>query len=81
MAAMIDRKDQKQWGDPELDKAQAENDAIFVEIDGLKGLVENGEMTIEQAQARFMELLERHRLVGERLLAVARAWSATPGNA
>jgi hypothetical protein len=38
-------------------------------------------MTIEQAQTRFMELLERHRLVGERLLAVARAWSATPGNA
>jgi hypothetical protein len=80
-AAMIDKKDQKQWGDPELDKAQAENDAIFAEIDGLKGLVESGDMTIEQAQARFIELLERHRLVGERLLAVARAWGATPGNA
>jgi hypothetical protein len=36
---------------------------------------------MEQAQARFMELLERHRLVGERLLAVALAWGATPGNA
>jgi hypothetical protein len=40
VAAMIDKKDQKQWGDPELDKAQAENDAIFAEMDGLKGLVE-----------------------------------------
>jgi hypothetical protein len=54
---------------------------IFAEIDGLKGLVENGDMTIEQAQARFIELLERHRLVGDRLLVVARAWGATPGNA
>jgi hypothetical protein len=78
---MIDKKDQKQWGEPELDRAQAENDAIFAEIDGLKGLVENGDITIEQAQARFIELLERYRLVGERLLAVARAWGATPGNA
>jgi len=78
---MIDKKDQKQWGEPELDKAQAENDAIFAEIDGLKGLVENGDITIEQAPARFIELLERHRLVGERLRAVARAWGATPGNA
>jgi hypothetical protein len=78
---MIDKKDQKQWGEPKLDKAQAENDMIFAEIDGLKGLVENGDMTIEQAQARFIELLERHRLVGERLLVVARAWGATPGNA
>jgi hypothetical protein len=78
---MIDKKDQKQWSEPELDKAQAENDVIFAEIDGLKGLVENGDMTIEQAQARFIELLERHRLVGERLLVVARAWGATPGNA
>jgi hypothetical protein len=50
-------------------------------MDGLKGLVENGDITIEQAQARFLELLERHRLVGERLRAVARAWGATPGNA
>ena len=33
------------------------------------------------AQARFIELLERHRMVGARLLAVARAWRATPGNA
>lgn len=49
--------------------------------DGLKGLVENGDMTIEQARARFIELLERYRLVGERLLAVTRAWGATPGNA
>jgi hypothetical protein len=81
MIAIIDSKDQKQWRDPELDKAQTENDAIFAELDGLKALVEKGEMTIEQAQARFMELLEKHRLVGERLLAVARAWSATPGNA
>ena len=81
LAAMIDKKDQKQWSEPELDKAQAENDVIFAEIDGLKGLVENGDMTIEQAQARFIELLERHRLIGERLLAVARAWGATPGNA
>jgi hypothetical protein len=79
--AMIDRKDQKQWGEPELDKAQAENDAIFTEIDGLKGLVANGDVTIEQAQKQFIELLERHRLVGERLRAVARAWGATPGNA
>jgi hypothetical protein len=78
---MIDKKDQKQWGEPEPDRAQAENDAIFAEIDGLKGLVENGDITIEQAQARFMELLERYRLVGERLFAVARAWGATPGNA
>jgi hypothetical protein len=54
---------------------------FFAEIDGLKGLVESGDITIEQAQARFMELLGRHRLVGERLLAVARAWGATPGNA
>jgi hypothetical protein len=67
-AAMIDTNDQKQWGEPELDKAQAENDAIFAEIDGLKGLVEDREITIEQAQARFIELLERHRLVGERCL-------------
>lgn len=78
---MIDKQDQKQWGDPELDRAQADNDAIFAEIDGLKGLVESGDMTIEQAQARFMELLERHRLNGERLSAVARAWGAAPGNA
>jgi len=78
---MIDKKDQKQWGEPELDRTQAENNAIFAEIDGLKGLVENGDITIEQAQARFIELLERYRLVGERLLAVARAWGATPGNA
>ena len=78
---MIEEKDQKQWGDPELDKAQVESDAIFAEIDRLKGLVENGDMTIEQAQERFIELLERHRLVAERLRAVARAWSATPGNA
>ncbi|MBP1064622.1 hypothetical protein JOE51_006089 [Bradyrhizobium japonicum] len=77
----IDKKDQKRWGEPELDKAQAENDAIFAEIDGLKGLVEGGDMTIEQAQTRFLELVERHRLVGERLLSVARAWNATPGNA
>lgn len=77
----IDKKDQKRWGEPELDKAQAENDAIFAEIDGLKGLVEGGDMTIEQAQTRFLELVERHRLVGERLLNVARAWNATPGNA
>ena len=80
---MIDKKDQllKQWGDPELDKVQTENDAIFAEIDGLYGLVENGGITIEQAQVRFIELLESHRLVGKRLLAVARAWGATPGNA
>jgi hypothetical protein len=78
---MIDRKDQQQWGEPELDKAQTESDAIFAEMDGLKGLVVNGDITMEQAQARFMELLERHRLVGERLLAVALAWGATPGNA
>jgi hypothetical protein len=37
---MIDKKDQKAWGDPELDKAQAESDAIFAETEGLKGLVE-----------------------------------------
>jgi hypothetical protein len=78
---MNDRKDQTQWGAPELDKAQAENDAIFTEIDGLKGLVESGDVTIEQAQKWFIELLERHRLVGERLRAVARGWGATPGNA
>jgi hypothetical protein len=78
---MIDKKDQKQWGEPELDKAQAESDAIFADMEGLKGLVENGDITIEQAQSRFVELLERHRLVGERLLTVARAWGATPGNA
>ena len=36
---------------------------------------------MEQAQARFMELLEKNRLVGERLLEVARAWGATPGHA
>ena len=78
---MIDKKDQKPWDEPELDKAQGENDAIFAEMDGLKGLVENGDLTIEQAQARFIELLERHRLVGERLRAAARAWGATPGNA
>ena len=77
---MIDEKDQLQWGEPELDKAQAENDALFAEMDGLKGRVENGDITMEQAQARFIELLERHRLVGERLRAVARAWGATPGN-
>jgi hypothetical protein len=76
---MLEKNDR--WGDPELDKAVAENDAIFAELDGLKGLVEKGQMTIEQAQVRFMELLERHRLVGERLLVVARAWSAMPGNA
>ena len=78
---MIDKKDQKQWGEPELDRTQAENNAIFAEIDGLKGRVENGDITIEQAQARYIALLERYRLVGERLLAVARAWGATPGNA
>jgi len=80
---MIDKKDQllKQWGDPELDKAQAETDAIFAEIDGLNELVENGRITIKQAQTRFIELLEKHRLVGERLLEVARAWGATPGHA
>ncbi len=77
---MIDKKDRKQWGEPELDKGQAENDDIFAEIDGLKGRVQNGDFTIEQAQARFLELLERHRLVNERLRAVARAWGATPGN-
>ena len=37
-------------------------------------------MTLEKAQARFIELLERHRMVGERLRAVAHAWGATPGN-
>jgi hypothetical protein len=77
---MITEKDQK-WREPKLAKAQAENDSIFAEMEGLKALVENGDMTLEQAQARFLELLERHRLVGERLLAVARAWSATPGRA
>ncbi|WP_338821396.1 hypothetical protein WDM22_21520 [Bradyrhizobium septentrionale] len=76
---MLDKK--RRWGDPELDKAQGENDAIFAELDGLKELVESGQMTLDQAQVRFMELLERHRLVGERLLTVARAWSTTPGNA
>ena len=78
---MIDKKDRKQWGEPELDTAQAENDAILAEMDGLKGLVESGDITLEQAQARFIELLESHRLIGERLRAVARAWGATPGNA
>ena len=80
---MIDKKDQllKQWGDPELDKAQAETDAIFAEIDGLKGLVENGDITLELAQARLIELLGKHQLVGERLRTVARAWNGTPGNA
>jgi hypothetical protein len=54
--------------------------AIFAEMDGLKGLVEKGDLTIEQARARFLELLEK-QLVGERLLAVTRPWGATPGNA
>ncbi len=63
---MIDKIDQEHWGEPELDKAQAENDAIFAEMDGLKGLVENGDIGIEQAQTRFIELLERHRLVSAR---------------
>jgi hypothetical protein len=49
-------------------------------MDGLKGLVETGE-TIEQAQARFIELRERPQLVGERLRAIALALSATPGKA
>ena len=78
---MADKKDQKQWGDPEIDKAQAEDDAIVAAIDGLKGLIEKGELTTEQAQTRFLELLEQHRLVGERLFAVARGWRAKPGNA
>ena len=77
---MIDKKDQllKQWGDPELDKAQAETDAIFAEMDGLN---EKESITKQEAQARFIELLAKHRLVGERLLEVARAWGATPGHA
>jgi hypothetical protein len=40
---MINKKDQplkQKWGDPELDKAQAESDAIFAEMDGLNELVE-----------------------------------------
>ena len=81
---MINKKDQpliQKWGDPELDKAQAESDAIFAEMDGLNELVEKGSITKQEAQARFLELLEKHRLIGERLLAVARAWGATPGNA
>lgn len=78
---MADTGERKLWGDPELDKAQAENDAIFAELEGLKGLVENGDMTLEQAQARFVELVDMHRSIGERLRAVARAWTATPGNA
>jgi hypothetical protein len=78
---MTDKKDQKQWGEPEMDKAQAENDAIVAAMDGLKGLIEKGELTTEQAQTRFLELLERRRLVGERLFAVARGWRAKPGNA
>jgi len=80
---MIDKKDQllKQWGDPELDKAQAETEAIFAEMDGLNELVEKESITKQEAQARFMELLAKHRLVGERLLEVARAWGATPGHA
>ena len=81
VAAMIDKKDQKQWGEPELDKAQAENDAIFAEIDGLKDLVQNGEMTIEQAQARFIELLKRHRLVRRATARCNSRLGATPGNA
>jgi len=76
---MIDKKDQ--WDDSELDKVQAENDAFFAEINGLNGLVNIGSITIVEAQARFKALLERHRLVGERLRAVARGWGAMPGNA
>ena len=81
---MINKKDQplnQKCGDPELDKAQAESDAIFAEMDGLNELVEKGSITKQEAQARFLELLEKHRLIGERLLVVARAWGATPGNA
>jgi hypothetical protein len=77
---MINKKDQplkQKWGDPELDKAQAESDAIFDEMDGLNELVEKGSITKQEAQARFLELLEKHRLIGERLLAVVRAWGAT----
>jgi polyhydroxyalkanoate synthesis regulator phasin len=33
-------------------------------MDGLKGLVEKGDLTIEQARARFLELLEK-QLIGE----------------
>jgi len=73
---MIDR-----WDDPELDKAQAENDAISAEIDKLCGLVESGSITKDDAKARFIALLERHWKVGERLLAVARGWGAKLGNA
>jgi hypothetical protein len=78
---MADKKDQKQWGEPEMDKAQAENDAIVAAMDGLKGSIEKGELTTEQAQTRFLELLERRRLVDEWLFAVARGWRAKPGNA
>ena len=70
---MIDKKAHR-----ELDKAHAENDAIFAEMDGLN---EKESITKQEAQARFMELLAKHRLVGERLLEVARAWGATPGHA
>ena len=54
------------------------NPGGFAEIDGLKGLVESGDMTIEQAQARFIELLEKHRLVGERLMKLTGPLPATP---
>ena len=73
---MIDKK-----AHCELDKAHAENDAIFAEMDGLNGLVESGSITKDDAQARFIALLERHWKVGERLLAVARGWGAKLGNA
>ena len=76
---MTDKEDQKSWDDPELDWAQADSDAVFAEMDGLKALVETGDMTIEQAQARFIELLERHRVIGERLLAITRAWALRRG--
>ena len=37
-------------------------------LDGLNELVEKGSITKQEAQVRFLELLEKHRLIGERLL-------------
>jgi hypothetical protein len=50
-------------------------------MDGLNELVEKESITKQEAQARFIELLAKHPLLGERLLEVARAWGATPGHA
>ena len=62
----------------ELEKAKKESDAVEVELQRLiaemRELREKGQRVPRaEATARFSELINRQRLIGERFLAMARA--------